>query len=170
MSNSAFPHLSMAFIKAMDEIGRHGFTKYGELPQERSAHCSPSRVTTEAIKGHAAAHFQMYQDGVLHDHFQTPLHQLAAVAFNAMMEAQFAGFVENAHEPSPLPQGEEFILYLDEEGDYIIKAQREGRSHFLVTDGQTPGEAVMNMRKLLDAVSLLGYTTEELMEAVQPCR
>lgn len=40
---------------------------------------------------HANEHFRMAINGEIHDHFKTRKHQLAAVAFNAMMEFYFAG-------------------------------------------------------------------------------
>jgi hypothetical protein len=84
-------HLNSKFIEAMNDIGRYGFEKYGPLPRERSAHRDPSRVTSDAIAEHADDHFHAYLRGIPHDHFNTRRHQLAAVAFNAMMEFHFAG-------------------------------------------------------------------------------
>jgi hypothetical protein len=50
-----------------------------------------ARTTTKAIAAHAREHFAQYQSHIPHDHFGTDKHQLAAVAFNAMMEFYFAG-------------------------------------------------------------------------------
>lgn len=62
---------------------------------------------------------------------------------------------EDIHSPSPLPRGEKFTFWIDEDGDYIVKAQREKRSEYLSTHGATIEEAVLNMRKVLAmAVSL----------------
>jgi len=85
--------LSEKFIEAMNDIGRYGHEKYGE---DRAIAGDTSRGTlarweSEVIRDHAAAHFQMHIDGTPHDHFKTRRHQLAAVAFNAMMEFYFAG-------------------------------------------------------------------------------
>jgi len=51
---------------------------------------------------------------------------------------------------APLPQGEKFLFWIDEEGDYIVQAQREERGEFLTADGRTLEEAVRNMRETLD--------------------
>lgn len=87
----AYEFLSTKFIEAMNDIGCYGHEKYGELPRLRAAHSSPPRVTPGALADHAADHFQMHLIGLPHDHFHTRRHQLAAVAFNAMMEFHFAG-------------------------------------------------------------------------------
>jgi hypothetical protein len=79
------------FLQAMNEIGAYGFDIYGELPQRRYHHRNPERVTSAVIAEHAKQHFSDYLADVPHDHFQTRKHQLAAVAFNAMMEFYFAG-------------------------------------------------------------------------------
>lgn len=81
----------------MNDIGRYGHEKYGEFSfHNRALHGDSSRgdhprTTPEAIATHAAEHFRAYVGGELHDHFKTRRHQLAAVAFNAMMEFYFAG-------------------------------------------------------------------------------
>lgn len=83
--------LNARFVEAMNEIGRHGHEKYGQLPRSRASHPSPARVTPVEIANHADGHFRMYLAGTPHDHFGTRRHQLAAVAYNAMMEFHFAG-------------------------------------------------------------------------------
>lgn len=93
----AYEFLSTKFIEAMEDIGRHGHQKYGEKSiQHRLAVGDKSRIegsryTPVALAEHAAEHFRMHLRGELHDHFSTRRHQLAAVAFNAMMEFMFAG-------------------------------------------------------------------------------
>lgn len=89
-------HLIPKFIEAMADIGRYGYEKYGEQSFEilaaRGIRGRPSeRTALEAIAAHAAEHFQQHLRGELHDRFGTRRHQLAAVAFNAMMEYHFAG-------------------------------------------------------------------------------
>jgi len=90
--------LSPDFLKAMNEIGEYGFKKYGERSfQARSLKGDrerDGRTTAEAMAEHARLHFNDYLKHVPHDHFGDELHQLAAVAFNAMMEAHFAGLVK----------------------------------------------------------------------------
>lgn len=87
------------FIEAMNDIGRYGHKKYGaESFHHRAAlgdtTRSLARTQSDAIAQHAADHFQMHLRGELHDHFNTRRHQLAAVAFNAMMEYHFAGLAD----------------------------------------------------------------------------
>ena len=96
MRGNPYHHLNAAFLETMDELGRYGAEKYGPLPKVRSDHRDPTRVSTEALKIHAEDHFDAYQRNIPHDHFNTRRHQLAAVAFNAMMEFYFA---ELEHDP-----------------------------------------------------------------------
>ena len=97
MNDPRLVHLLPEFLEAMDDIGRYGALKYGtesfqyrRLEGDRSRG-ELARTKPEAIAQHAAAHFRMHLDGFPHDHFHTRRHQLAAVAFNAMMEFYFAG-------------------------------------------------------------------------------
>ena len=84
------------FIAAMDDIGRYGHDKYGDFSFHARALRGDSsrgdhpRTTSVAICEHAQGHLNQYLRGELHDHFNTRKHQLAAVAFNAMMEFYFA--------------------------------------------------------------------------------
>jgi hypothetical protein len=86
------PFLSPAFIEAMNELGEYAHQKHGEdnLLEWRDRR-RPGRHSMEAIADHAKAHFEEYLVGIPHDYFKTRRHQLAAVAFNAMMEFHFAG-------------------------------------------------------------------------------
>jgi hypothetical protein len=52
------------------------------------------RVTTLHLMNHAVTHISQYEDGYKHDHFNTLKHQLAAAAFNLMMEFHFAHLSE----------------------------------------------------------------------------
>lgn len=89
--------LRAKFIEAMEDIGRYGHEKYGENSFEartvrgENQRGTLERVSSEGIAEHSAEHFRMHIRGELHDHFGTRRHQLAAVAFNAMMEFYFAG-------------------------------------------------------------------------------
>ena len=89
--------LSPQFLEAMNDIGRYGFEKYGEQSfQERRlngdrSRGSLNRCSTSKIGEHIREHYRLYMAQVPHDHFGTRRHQLAAVAFNAMMEFYFAG-------------------------------------------------------------------------------
>lgn len=97
LSHTELNHLIPEFLKAMDDIGRYGSEKYGvESFQHRRlagdhSRGSLARTTPLAIAQHARQHFSMHLAGQIHDHFGTRRHQLAAVAFNAMMEFYFAG-------------------------------------------------------------------------------
>lgn len=87
--------LSPAFLRAMNDIGQYGFEKYGEMSfQVRRTSGEPlvrdRRTESQAIADHAQEHFSQYLSHEAHDYFNDDIHQLAAVAFNAMMEAAFA--------------------------------------------------------------------------------
>lgn len=90
------------FLEAMNDIGRYGHEKYGEQSfHNRAEHGDRSRgellrTQPDHIAAHAAHHFQMYLAGEPHDKFGTRKHQLAAAAFNAMMEYYFAGLEDEA--------------------------------------------------------------------------
>lgn len=58
--------------------------------------------------------------------------------------------------PSPLPADEKFVLWLDEDGDYIIQAQREADKQYLTAHGATPEDAVWRMREVLDMAASMG--------------
>jgi hypothetical protein len=90
-------HLMDEFLKAMDDIGKYGLAKHGENSFQahrlRGSHDrgESARLSAKGMAGHAQYHFDAYLAGTLHDHFGSLRHQLAAVAFNAMMEFYFAG-------------------------------------------------------------------------------
>ncbi len=98
----AYEFLDPAFLRTMDDIGRYGFEKYGSASfhakQQRQDHARDGRLTSQVIADHAREHFNMYLNHQAHDHFNTDLHQLAAVAFNAMMEAWLAGLTKENKE------------------------------------------------------------------------
>lgn len=95
-----YDRLNAAFLKAMNDIGEYGFAKYGPDSFEARSKTGDrsrgglARTTPDAIAQHSKDHFDMYLRGESHDHFGTRKHQLAAVAFNAMMEFYFAGLAE----------------------------------------------------------------------------
>jgi hypothetical protein len=98
-SPAQYEFLEPAFLEAMNDIGRYGHEKYGENSyQNRREHGDKSRnsprVTKDALAAHALEHYQDYLDSKPHDHFGTLRHDLAAVAFNSMMEFYFAGLEE----------------------------------------------------------------------------
>jgi hypothetical protein len=80
-----YPHLVRKFLRAMEEIGAYGEEKY----REKSFTQNPvryDRTSSDSIGTHISTHYAQYLRGELHDHFHTKRHQLAAIAFNAMME------------------------------------------------------------------------------------
>lgn len=84
-----------AFLEAMQELGEYGYSKHGvnsfQHQQKIGDHTRPGdRLSTEKLAHHSRDHFLAYQVGEKHDHFKTFKHQLAAVAYNAMMEFYFA--------------------------------------------------------------------------------
>lgn len=93
-SPSSYPFLDPAFLFAMNDIGRLGFERYGEASfhaqRLRGSRERDHRLSTSTIQQHANNHFTEYALQIKHEHFNTAIHQLAAVAFNAMMEAYFA--------------------------------------------------------------------------------
>jgi|SRR5579863_2545181 len=85
LSVGNYETLDPEFLKAMNEIGHYGNEKY----REESFFKNPTRSerkSTRAIVQHIQKHCEEFVAGVEHDHFHTLEHQLAAVAFNAMME------------------------------------------------------------------------------------
>jgi len=96
---SKWEFLDESFLQAMNDIGRYGFEKYGPQSfQQRRLNgdrgrgpLESTRTGSQKIADHAREHFSMYLNHEPHDHFGTDAHQLAAVAFNAMMEFYFAG-------------------------------------------------------------------------------
>ena len=87
--------LVASFLDAMNDICQYGYEKYKEKSFQHqqllgSHERTSERVEAVELANHSATHFEMYLDGVKHDHFHTKKHQLAAVAVNAMMEYFFA--------------------------------------------------------------------------------
>jgi len=82
--------LSSLFLKAMNEIGQYGEQKHGASSFQQNP-TRDFRKSTAEIAHHAQTHFLDYRLGFKHDHFGTRRHQLAAVAYNAMMEFVLAG-------------------------------------------------------------------------------
>jgi hypothetical protein len=93
-----YEHLIPGFLEAMNDIGIYGAEKYGvESFQQRNLlndKTRTPRTQAEMLAKHAKIHFTEYVYDYKHDHFQTMRHQLAAVAFNAMMEYYFASLDE----------------------------------------------------------------------------
>jgi hypothetical protein len=101
-SSTQYEFLNAKFLEAMNEIGSYGNDKYGKDSFHQRAKAgdrsrgSLARTDPEVIINHAQNHGSEYLAGVPHDHFHTRKHQLAAVAFNAMMEFYFAGLEDES--------------------------------------------------------------------------
>jgi folylpolyglutamate synthase/dihydropteroate synthase len=102
VSSTQYDFLNAKFLEAMNDIGRYGNEKYGKDSFNQRAKAGDrsrgtlARTNPEVIINHAHNHGAEYLSGVLHDHFHTRKHQLAAMAFNAMMEFYFAGLEDEA--------------------------------------------------------------------------
>lgn len=103
MDQAKFRFLSQKFLQAMNEIGEYGHVKYGENSfharaekGDKSRGSILSRTGSIAIIRHSQEHGDAYLRGELHDHFGTRRHQLAAQAYNPMMEFFFAGLEEES--------------------------------------------------------------------------
>jgi hypothetical protein len=92
-----YDFLSEDFLSAMNDIGRYGHEKYGKDSfQHRRISGDVGRGgiprnAKQVIGDHIRGHISEYQNDIKHDKFGTLKHQLAAVAFNAMMEFYYAG-------------------------------------------------------------------------------
>ena len=90
-----YEFLDENFLELMNDIGRYGEAKYGadsfhsrSKTGDRSR--SLKRTQKEDIMCHARKHTVDYENGVRHDNFDTLEHQLAAAAFNCLMEYYFS--------------------------------------------------------------------------------
>ena len=90
-----YTRLSRRFLELMQEIGEYGFQKYGDQAVMERIHAGKPTVRSKRtdsyeIVQHARRHGFEYLSGIRHDHFGTLEHQLAASAYNAMMEFAIA--------------------------------------------------------------------------------
>lgn len=90
-----YEFLDEGFLELMNDIGRYGEEKYGAESFHARAQIgdrsrSLKRTQTEEIMRHARQHTADYENGVLHDHFGDLKHQIAAAAFNCLMEYYFS--------------------------------------------------------------------------------
>jgi len=81
------------FIHAMAEIGHIGAEKYGDLNYQQS-----KLRRDKSPVNHMANHLRQYINGEKHDKLGDRKYQLAAIAFNAMMEFYYS---ENKDASSP---------------------------------------------------------------------
>ncbi len=92
-----YEFLDEDFLELMNDIGRYGSEKYGAESFHARAQTgdrsrSLKRTQKEEIMRHARKHTVDYENGVQHDKFNTLNHQLAAAAFNTMMEFYFSRY------------------------------------------------------------------------------
>lgn len=93
-TKKVYEHLLPVFLEAMDDIGRYGYEKYKEKSFQHKSLTGDrerdARVKSQVLADHAREHFSMYLNHAEHDYFHDDIHQLAAAAFNCMMEAYYA--------------------------------------------------------------------------------
>jgi len=82
--------LNWDFIKMLAEIAHYAGNKYGKgNPDELSNYREPQLINEKSPINHIYEHLRQYQTGEHHDHFKDPIYHLAAIAYNAMMEAYY---------------------------------------------------------------------------------
>lgn len=85
------PFLDEDFLILMNEIGRWGHELHSVDPLLSGNRARLiRRHQKERILNHARQHITDYENGILHDHFGDASHQLAAAAFNLLMEFYFS--------------------------------------------------------------------------------
>jgi phosphoenolpyruvate synthase/pyruvate phosphate dikinase len=77
-----FDGLNWNFIKILAEIAHHAESKYGTPEQYADGRLEEEK----SPMNHIGEHYRMYCAREVHDHFGDLDHQLAAIAYNAMME------------------------------------------------------------------------------------
>jgi hypothetical protein len=80
------------FLELMNDIGRLGHETLGadavEVSGDRTRRIPRHQKDANIL--HVYRHITEYADGIKHDHFGTLKHQLAAAAFNCLMEYYFS--------------------------------------------------------------------------------
>jgi len=85
-----YEFLNPDFLALMNDIGRLGYEKYGDDIATFTARKPGARWESTAVVKHVQEHLAAYLNGSPHDHFGTAKHQLAAAAFNCLLEFHFA--------------------------------------------------------------------------------
>jgi len=78
-----YNQLDWEFINAMARIGKYGADKYGEGSWKKKV---KDLISDKSPTNHIAEHLKAYMTGEGHDHFGDNKMNLAAIAYNAMME------------------------------------------------------------------------------------
>lgn len=92
-----YEFLDQRFLTLMNDIGRLGYEKMGadSFEANRGGYGTKTRRRIprhrkEEILRHAREHLAAYESGIPHDHFGALDYQLAAAAFNMMLEFYFS--------------------------------------------------------------------------------
>lgn len=88
--------LNHDFIKLLAEIAHYAASKYGSAEQYANGRLDGEKGSIN----HIYEHLRQYQTGEPHDHFKDPIYHLAAIAYNAMIEALYLR--RFGHKVSPL--------------------------------------------------------------------
>ena len=94
--SNPYEFLDTKFLELMNDIGRYGHEKYGVNSFHARAWLGDKsrgglkRTQSAEILQHARQHSEDYKNKITHDHFGTLDHQLAAAAFNLLMEFYFS--------------------------------------------------------------------------------
>lgn len=128
--------LNWDFIKLMAEIAEYADRKYKEAGGVHN-YTGARLVEEKSPVNHAFEHLRMFIKGELHDHFHTLKHQLAALAYNAMMEFYYLeryGHLKHGLTVDTTPAYEKVktILFKAEEeirrGDAVFRTQPSGEA------------------------------------------
>jgi hypothetical protein len=85
-----YEFLNPDFLALVNDIGRLGHEKFGADAIESSGDRTRKLPRHQANMLHAYRHITAYEDGVKHDKLGTLQAQLAAAAFNCMLEFWFS--------------------------------------------------------------------------------
>ena len=87
---SPYEFLNPDFLALMNDIGRLGHEKFGDDAIEANGDRTRKLPRHQANMLHAYRHITAYEDGIKHDKLGTLQAQLAAAAFNCMLEFWFS--------------------------------------------------------------------------------
>lgn len=112
--NYQWQALNWDFLRLLADIASYAAGKYGSAEQYVNARLEGEKSPVN----HMYEHLRAFQAGELHDHFGTLEHQLAAVAYNAMIEYAYVRMYGHApnkvmaastRRGNPLPSVESLI-------------------------------------------------------------
>lgn len=96
--NYRYDILDSAFLHLMAEIAHYGAEKYGDYNYKESR-----LAGGKSPINHMYMHLHQYKQGIVHDKYGDLSHQLAAIAFNAMMEFYY---LDNSQKNEAFQKGE----------------------------------------------------------------